>query len=235
MLKTKKQNGLKVLIVDDEKSIRQFLSVSLTAYGFDVVEAADGMQAIESIPASRPDVVILDLGLPDMDGTEVIEKIRQYSQIPIIILSVRDGQEDKIKALDKGADDYLTKPFGVEELHARLRAVLRRTLKNEEPVFKIGRLTIDISKRIIKINRKKIDLTPTEYDILKYLVLNAGKVLTHKQIIKNIWNKNPEEFEGMDHLLRVTVSNLRNKLEPDPSRPEYIITEPAIGYRLKTE
>jgi two-component system KDP operon response regulator KdpE len=235
VLNNKKQFGLKMLVIDDDRSIRQFLTVSLTANGFHVLDAANGTQAVTAASRFKPDVIILDLGLPDMDGNEVIRKIRQHSQIPIIILSVRDSQQDKIEALDNGADDYLSKPFGIEELLARLRAVLRRTIKNEEPVLKIGKLTIDLDKRIIQIHRKKIDLTPTEYDILKLLAQNAGKVLTHKQILKNIWNKNPEEFEGMDHLLRVTVSNLRNKLEPDPSRPEYIITEPAIGYRLKTE
>src|SRR4030042_4138155 len=130
-------------------------------------------------------------------------------------------------------DDYLTKPCGIDDLHARLRAVLRRTIRVEEtPVFKIGKLKIDLAKRIVQLNKNKIELSPTEYDLLKILVLNAGKVMTHKQILKNVWNINPDEYEGSDHLLRVTISNLRNKLEPDPSRPEYIITEPAIGYRL---
>jgi len=222
-------------VVDDERSIRQFLAVSLTAQGYALAEAATGHDAIESVSTFRPDAVILDLGLPDMEGIEVIEQIRTHSQIPIIILSVRDSQEEKIAALDKGADDYLTKPFGVEELHARLRAVLRRLVRIEDQAFKIGKLCMDLTKRRVRIGKKNIDLTPTEYDILKLLVFNAGKVITHKQIIKDIWNKNPEDFQGMDHLLRVTVSNLRNKLEPDPTRPEYIITEPAIGYRLRSD
>lgn len=236
MGKTKTQNNLRLLIVDDEKSIRKFLNVSLTSYGYQVSEAVNGKEALESITTFRPDVIILDLGLPDMDGIQVIENIRKYSQIPVIILSVRDEQQDKIEALDKGADDYLTKPFGIDELHARLRAVLRRAIRVEEtPVFKIGKLKIDLAKRIVQLNKNKIDLSPTEYDLLKIFVLNAGKVMTHKQILKNVWNINPDEYEGSDHLLRVTISNLRNKLEPDPSRPEYIITEPAIGYRLKSE
>ncbi|OGB62304.1 MAG: DNA-binding response regulator [Caldithrix sp. RBG_13_44_9] len=232
----KTKSNLRLLIVDDEKSIRKFLTVSLTSYGYQVSEAVNGKEALESITTFRPDVIILDLGLPDMDGIKVIENIRKYSQIPVIILSVRDEQQDKIEALDKGADDYLTKPFGIDELHARLRAVLRRTIRVEEtPVFKIGKLKIDLAKRIVQLNKNKIELSPTEYDLLKILVLNAGKVMTHKQILKNVWNINPDEYEGSDHLLRVTISNLRNKLEPDPSRPEYIITEPAIGYRLNSE
>jgi two-component system KDP operon response regulator KdpE len=229
-------NNLRLLIVDDEKSIRKFLNVSLTSYGYQVSEAITGKEALESVTTFRPDVIILDLGLPDMDGIEVIENIRKYSQIPLIILSVRDEQQDKIAALDKGADDYLTKPFGIDELHARLRAVLRRAIRIEEtPVFRIGKLKVDLARRIVLMDKNKVDLSPTEYDLLKILVLNAGKVMTHKQILKNVWNMDPDGYEGSDHLLRVTISNLRNKLEPDPTRPEYIITEPAIGYRLKSE
>jgi len=232
----KTRNNLRLLIVDDEKSIRKFLNVSLTSYGYQVSEAITGKEALESVTTFRPDVIILDLGLPDMDGIEVIENIRKYSQIPLIILSVRDEQQDKIAALDKGADDYLTKPFGIDELHARLRAVLRRAIRIEEtPVFRIGKLKVDLARRIVLMDKNKVDLSPTEYDLLKILVLNAGKVMTHNQILKNVWNMDPDGYEGSDHLLRVTISNLRNKLEPDPTRPEYIITEPAIGYRLKSE
>lgn len=234
MADIKNHNNLRILIVDDEKSIRKFLSVSLTSYGYAVSEAVTGKEAVDAISIFRPDVVILDLGLPDMDGNRVIEKIRKQSQIPIIILSVRDRQEDKIRALDAGADDYLIKPFGIEELHARLRAVLRRLArKEEEPIFKTGKLSVDISRRLVKTGGKEIDLSPTEYDILKLMVLNAGRVVTYNKIIKQIWNKTQDEYEGMEHLLRVTISNIRRKLEPDPSRPEYIITEPAVGYRLK--
>lgn len=235
MTETKNQSGIRVLVVDDEKSIRRFLSLSLTSCGYLVSEAINGKEAIESISLFRPDVVVLDLGLPDIDGIKVIEEIRKQNQVPIIILSVRDSQEDKIKALDKGADDYLTKPFGIEELYSRLKAVLRRTLRIEdEPVFKSGKLVVDLNKRIVKVGSKEIDLTPTEYDILKLLILNAGKVLTHRKLIKQVWGKDPDEYEGMEHLLRVTISNLRSKIEPDPSRPEFIITEPAVGYRLQS-
>lgn len=227
------KRALRALIVDDERAIRKFISVILSSSGYTVVEAATGKEAIGAVKDFRPDVVILDLGLPDIDGSKVIQEIRTRSQVPIIIVSIRDGQVDKVDALDKGADDYLTKPFEVQELHARLRAVLRRSIRIEdEPVFKTGGLSIDFAKRIVKSGSKEIKLTPTEYDLLKLLVLNAGKVLTHKQIINHIWNKNPEQFAGMDHLLRVTVSNLRGKIEPDPDRSRYIITEPAIGYRL---
>lgn len=236
MSHNKNRNRLRALIVDDEQAIRKFISVTLTSSGYTVAEAADGREAIFSVTTFRPDVVILDLGLPDMDGSKVIQEIRTHSQIPIIIVSVRDNQIDKVDALDKGADDYLIKPFEVQELQARLRAVLRRAIRIEdEPVFKTGELRIDFTKRIVKSGNKEIELTPTEYDLLKLLVLNAGKVLTHRQIIKHIWNKNPDQFEGMDHLLRVTVCNLRGKIETDPARSRYIITEPAIGYRLTVD
>jgi len=236
MNEIKNTNNLRVLIVDDEKSIRKFLSVSLISFGYTVSEAVNGKEAIESVTSFRPDVIILDLGLPDIDGNRVIEEIRKQSQVPIIVLSVRDRQEDKIKALDTGADDYLIKPFGIKELQARLRAVLRRIARIEdEPVFNTGKLCVDLSMRIVKMGNKEVELTPTEYEILKLLVLNAGKVLTCKQIIKQIWNQNSDEYEGIEHLLRVTISHLRSKLEPDPSRPAYIITEPAVGYRLKYE
>jgi two-component system, OmpR family, KDP operon response regulator KdpE len=178
--------------------------------------------------------MILDLGLPDMDGFEVIREIRKRSTVPIIVLTVRDQQDDKILALDLGADDYLTKPFGIDELHARMKAILRRVTPTEdEPVFNDGKLKIDYSRRLVTIDEKEIDLSPTEYSILLFLAQNAGKVLTHRQIIQKIWNRELNEFEGHDHLLRVTICNLRSKLEPDPSKPSYIITEPAVGYRLK--
>lgn len=236
MNETKNPNNLRVLIVDDEKSIRKFLSVSLISFGYNVSEAVNGKEAIAAVTSFRPDVIILDLGLPDIDGNKVIEEIRKQSQVPIIVLSVRDRQEDKIKALDRGADDYLIKPFSIKELQARLRAVLRRIARIEdEPVFNTGKLFVDLSRRIVKMGSKEVELTPTEYEILKLLVLNAGKVLTYKHIIKQIWNQNKDEYEGIEHLLRVTISNLRNKIEPDPSMPAYIITEPVVGYRLKYE
>jgi two-component system KDP operon response regulator KdpE len=227
---------MKVLAVDDDKSIRKFLSVSLAACGYQVLTGENGLQAIEAVSSFRPDVIILDLGLPDIDGLEVIEEIRKQSRAPIIILSVRDRQEDKIRALDNGADDYLTKPFRTGELHARLRAVLRRTSQaEEESVFKSGSLCVDYARRLVMVNNKEIELTPTEYDILRLLVLQAGKVVTQRTIFRQIWNREPGEHEGAGHLLRVTISHLRKKIEPNPAQPELIITEPAVGYRLRAE
>jgi two-component system KDP operon response regulator KdpE len=218
--------------VDDEKGIRRFLNASLSAYGHNIFESATGTDALEESVSSHPDIIILDLGLPDIDGIGVIRKIRNRAKTPIIVLSVREDASDKIAALDAGADDYLTKPFSTGELLARLRAVMRRLLPlDKEEVFRVGRLSMDIPKHQVMVNGSQVDLTPTEYDVLKLLVLNAGKVLTHRQILREVWNKK-EDLEGVLHLLRVTISNLRGKLEPNPDRPTYVLTEPGIGYRL---
>ncbi len=227
------QNNLRILVVDDEKSIRSFLKTSLSAYGYGVFEASKGKEALTESVSVHPDVIILDLGLPDMDGREVIARIRRRTKTPIIILSVRDDPLEKIAALDAGADDYLTKPFSVGELLARLKAVMRRLLPLEkEEILRLGKLVVDITSRRVTVNDNTIDLSPTEYDILKLLLLNSGKVLTHKQILREIWDKT-EDYEGILHLLRVTMSNLRSKIEPDPDRPTYILTEPGVGYRLR--
>lgn len=224
--------NMRILIVDDEKTIRRFLKATLVSHGYHVFEAADGAEALKYAIYSYPDVIILDLGLPDMDGIKVVQRIRERSKIPIIILSVRDSESDKIAALDAGADDYLTKPFKVGEMLARVRAVMRRLLpESYDTIFTVGKLSIDIGKRSVLVKGRQVHLTPIEYNILKILVLNAGKVLTHKQLLKEVWNKT-EDFEGIAHLLRVMISNLRNKIEPDPNRPIYILTEPGIGYRL---
>lgn len=224
--------NIRILIVDDEKAIRRFLKATLVAHGYNVFEASDGAEALKHSVSLYPDAIILDLGLPDMDGVEVARQIRKRSQIPIIILSVREGESDKIAALNAGADDYLTKPFKAGEMLARIRAVMRRLLpQNYEAVFTVGKLSVDIGKRSVAVKGRAVHLTPIEYAILKFFVLNAGKVLTHKQILKEIWDKT-EEFEGISHLLRVTISNLRNKIEPDPNRPTYVLTEPGVGYRL---
>ena len=226
------QNNLRILVVDDEKSIRSFLKTSLSAHGYDVFEAAKGKEALTESVSVHPDVIILDLGLPDMDGREVIVKIRKRTKTPIIILSVRDDSLEKIAALDAGADDYLTKPFSVGELLARLKAVMRRLLPLEiNQILRTGKLVVDITSRRVTVEDNQIDLSPTEYDILKLLLLNSGKVLTHKQILREIWDKT-EDYEGILHLLRVTMSNLRSKIEPNPDRPRYILTEPGVGYRL---
>jgi two-component system, OmpR family, KDP operon response regulator KdpE len=226
------QNSLRILVVDDESSIRSFLKTSLSAYGYAVFEAGKGKEALTGSVSVHPDAIILDLGLPDMDGREVIVKIRQRAKTPIIILSVRDDPLEKIAALDAGADDYLTKPFSVGELLARLKAVMRRLLPLEKgEALRSGKLVMDITGRRVSIEDNEISLSPTEYDILKLLILNSGKVITHKQILREVWNKT-EDYEGVLHLLRVTMSNLRGKIEPNPDRPTYILTEPGVGYRL---
>lgn len=222
--------GLKVLVVDDEIAIRRFLRVALNGQGFIVSETSTGQEALQAISNIRPDVVILDLGLPDMDGIDVTKRTREWSKVPIIILSVREQEDDKIAALDAGADDYLTKPFGMGELLARIRTVLRRQNSiMSEPIFSIGSLVVDLANRLVTVNGIEIQLTPTEYEILRLLVTNAGKVITNRQLLKQVWGEGYDDL----HILRVNVSNLRHKLEPDPSRPTYLHTEPGVGYRLK--
>ncbi|MRS02337.1 response regulator [bacterium] len=222
--------GLKVLVVDDEIAIKRFLRVALNGQGFIVSEAATGHEAIQTLATARPDLMILDLGLPDIDGIEVIRRLREWSQIPIIILSVREQEVDKIAALDAGADDYLTKPFGMGELLARIKTVMRRQISGTaEPVLSFEALTVDLANRMVTVKDEKVTLTPTEYDILRLLVINAGKVLTNHQLLRQVWGEGYNDL----HILRVNISNLRHKLEPDPSRPTYIHTEPGVGYRLK--
>ncbi len=225
-------SGPRVLIVDDEQAIRRFLRLTLTSQGYTVFEASSGLEALTTAGNYKPDVIILDLGLPDMDGCDVTLLFRQWTQIPIIILSVRGSEGDKIKALDAGADDYLTKPFSTGELLARLRANLRRTSQAaSEPIFTNGDLVMDLPKRVVTLAGHEVQLTPTEYDLLKTLVTYAGKVVTHHQLLREVWGK---AYEQELHILHVNVSNLRHKIEPDPTRPRFIITEPGVGYRLKT-
>lgn len=226
------ESPLRILIVDDERSIRRFLRASLTSHNYQVIEAETGQTALAAAVEHRPDLLILDLGLPDMDGVEVTRQLREWYQSPILILSVRDQENDKIAALDAGADDYLTKPFGVGELMARIRVALRRSPHPvDEPVFEVDDLKVDLARRLVTLQAQEIDLTPTEYDILHILVQHAGRVLTHRQILRDVWG---EAYETETHLLRVNMSNLRRKIEPDPNQPHYIITEPGVGYRLKT-
>jgi two-component system KDP operon response regulator KdpE len=228
------EKGLRILVVDDERAIRRFLRASLSTHGFAVLEAATGEEALAVAAEQRPDIIFLDLGLPDMDGIQVTQRLREWSQTPVIILSVRDQEKDKIEALDAGADDYLTKPFGMGELMARVRGVLRRSLPGAaDPVFTIGDLQVDLSRRRVSLAGKEISLTPTEYDILKVLVQNAGKVLTHHLIMRKVWGGGGYEEEA--HLLRVNISNLRRKIEPDPTRPVYLVTEPGVGYRFRND
>ncbi len=221
----------RVLIVDDEHAILRFLRASLAAHGYGVFEAATGEEALQAIPTVRPDVVILDLGLPDIDGVEVTKRLREWSATPVIVLSVRNDEGEKIRALDAGADDYLTKPFGVGELLARLRAALRhRTPESPNATLAVGDLVIDVARRIVTVGGEPIQLTPTEYDLLRVLATHAGKVLTHRHLLREVWGA---AYESETHLLRVNISNLRRKIEPEPAQPQYIVNEPGVGYRLR--
>jgi len=223
--------GQRVLIVDDENAIRRYLRAALSAQGFAIYEAASGQEAINAVVANHPDLIILDLGLPDFDGIEVTRRLREWSQTPIIILSVREAENDKIAALDAGADDYLTKPFGTGELMARMRVALRRmTNTPDEPVLRVDNLKMDVSRRLVTVDENQVSLTPTEYEILRLLLQNAGRVLTHRQLLRQVWGT---AYESEMHILRVNISNLRRKIEPDPSRPHYLLTEPGVGYRIR--
>jgi two-component system KDP operon response regulator KdpE len=221
----------KILVVDDERSIRRFLKVSLGSH-YTVFEAANGEEALHAVFVEQPDLVILDLGLPDMDGADVTRRLREWTRVPIIIISVREREDDKIAALDAGADDYLTKPFGVGELMARIRVAMRHAVQPENlPAFDLGDLHVDLVRRLVTMGGEAVTLTPTEYDILRTLIQNSGKVLSHRQLLRAVWGS---AYESETHLLRVNVSNLRAKIEPDASRPQLILTEPGVGYRLKT-
>lgn len=224
------KDGARVLIVDDERAIRRFLRTVLEAHNYYVVEAERGQEGLAAVAQHRPDLLILDLGLPDMDGLDVTKRLREWSEIPIIVLSVREQEADKIAALDAGADDYLTKPFGAGELLARLRAALRRIAPPaSEAVLSCRELIIDLPRRKVTMGGDEVQLTPTEYDLLRVLVSHAGRVLTHNQLLKQVWGAG---YEDDVHLLRVNISNLRRKLEPDSARPQYIVTEPGVGYRF---
>jgi len=226
-------NPLRVLIVDDEATIRRFLTNVLATDRCAVFQAENGSLALAAAAATRPDLILLDLGLPDMDGVDVIRKIRTWSPVPIIVLSVRGQETDKVKALDAGADDYLTKPFGIAELLARIRVAVRRAVQQApEQVFRVGDLEVDLIRRRVKVHEAEVQLTPTEYELLRLLVTHAGKVLTHTQILKQIWGAT---HINQPHVLRVNISNLRHKIEAEISRPRYIRTEPGVGYRLWVE
>ncbi len=225
--------GPRVLVVDDEPAIRRFLQVSLSAHGYAIIEAERGDQALTEVRSHRPDLIILDLGLPDIDGIELTRRIREWNAVPIIILSVRGQEADKIGALDAGADDYLTKPFSSGELLARMRVCLRRgTATGPQATYTFGNLHMDLSKRLVALDGQDVRLTPTEYDLLCALVVNAGKVLTHRHLLREVWGPG---YDGETHMLRVNISNLRHKIEADPTRPRLLITEPGVGYRLRVE
>jgi two-component system KDP operon response regulator KdpE len=225
------ESKLRILVVDDERPIRHFLQITLAAEGYTVFEAGDGREALGQVAAHRPDLIILDLGLPDVDGIEVTRILRAQSQVPIIILSVRDQETEKVTALDAGADDYLTKPFGTAELLARIRGVMRRAtqMPTAETLASDG-LEVDLAHRVVTAFGQEVHLSPTEYELLRVLVMQAGKVLTHRQLLQQVWGAG---YEGESHLLRVTVGHLRQKLEPEPGRPRWIVTEPGVGYRLR--
>lgn len=223
----------RVLVVDDDESIRRFLDIALRVRGYEVFEAAGARAALAAAPTVRPDIVILDLGLPDGDGVDVTKQLRAGDHAAILVLSVRDQEEDKVAALEAGAEDYLTKPFGIDELHARLRVLLRRRAahRTEGPV-RTGDLEIDFDRRVVKMQGKSVHLTPTEYDLLRALAQADGRVRTHRQLLQQIWGS---AYASEGHLLRVNISNLRRKIEPDPGAPRYVVTEPRVGYRLSVQ
>ena len=224
--------GARVLVVDDEPGILRALRTNLTGHGFQVETAETGAAALASFRVRKPDLVILDLGLPDMDGTEVIRAVRLESSVPILVLSVRGGERDKVAALDLGADDYLTKPFGVDELLARVRVSLRhaaRPVSGSEPVFRVGELEIDFEGRRVRLAGADLHLTPTEFELLKAFAVHPDKVLTDRMLLQAVWGP---EYGDEAHYLHVYMARLRKKIEPDPQSPRYLLTEPGVGYRL---
>ena len=226
------EKGLRVLVIDDEPQIRKLLKVSLGAHGYDVHESMSGMDSVVQAADIKPDLVILDLGLPDIDGKEVVRRLREWSDVPILILTARDQEKEKIDALDAGADDYITKPFSMGELLARMRVSVRRSAHaGEDPVIQCGDLSIDLAQRRVTVDAQEIKLTPTEYDIIKILAQNAGKVLTHRQLLKAVWG---DTYSDDTHYIRVYIGQLRRKIEPNPTQPRYIVTESGVGYRLMT-
>jgi two-component system KDP operon response regulator KdpE len=222
----------KILIVDDEPQILRALRAGLVAHGYDVVSAADGEEALDRAATELPDAVILDLNLPKLSGLDVCKALREWSPVPILVLSVRDAERDKVTALDLGADDYLTKPFGTDELLARLRVALRHAARESnppEPIVHAGAVMIDLSRHMVKRGEEEVRLTATEHKLLAYLATNAGRVLTHTQILEHVWGPG---YENETQNLRVYVSQLRRKLDPDATQPQMITTEPGVGYRF---
>jgi two-component system KDP operon response regulator KdpE len=218
------------LVIDDEPQMRRLLRVTLEANGYRVFDAATGKDGLAQAAQRRPDVVLLDLGLPDLEGAELLKRLREWSRVPVIILSVRDREDDKVAALDAGADDYVTKPFNSAELLARLRAALRHAQpQGVDAVFRSGDLEVDLSKRVVLKKGAEVKLTPIEYSLLRVLVTHAGKVLTHRQLLTEVWGAKAVE---QTHYLRVHFAHLREKIEVNPSKPELIITESGVGYRL---
>ncbi len=223
----------RVLVVDDDAQILRALRTSLRAHGYDVIVASDGESALEAAATQATDVVVLDLGLPDIDGLEVIRRLRSWTEVPVIILSVRDSQEEKVGALDLGADDYVTKPFGIEELLARMRAVKRRSKTDDTPaVLTFGPLEVDLAREQVQLDGSPLKLTPIEYKLLTTMATNAGKLLTHRYLLQRVWGPS---YGTESHYRRVFMRQLRQKLGDNPNRPRYIVTEPGLGYRWKAE
>lgn len=225
-------NSATIIVIEDEAQIRRFLRTTLASEGYRVIEAETGKQGLTEAATHKPDLIILDLGLPDMDGVEVVKGIRAWSSVPIIILSARSQESDKISALDAGADDYLVKPFGVGELLARIRVALRHVSSDangEEGVFSVEELKVDMIHRRVTVSGEEVHLTPIEYRLLTALVKHAGKVLTHRLLLKEVWGPN---YVERAHYLRVYMGILRHKLEKDPARPRFLLTEVGVGYRL---
>jgi two-component system, OmpR family, KDP operon response regulator KdpE len=221
---------IRVVLVDDEVQIVRALQASLEVRGYDVLSAGTGSEALRMLATSEPDIVVLDLGLPDLDGTEVLKRLRSYSDVPVIILTIREEQDDKVAALEAGADDYVTKPFGMEELLARMRAVMRRASPDGdgEPILTFGNIEIDLSRKLIRKASQIIHLTPKEYGLLEAMATHRGKLLTHRWLLSRVWGPG---YEDEREYLRVFVAQLRKKLEDDPQRPRWILTDPGVGYR----
>lgn len=229
------KGGARILVVDDEVEIVRALQRSLTAHGFEVFAAYSGEEALEAVAHYRPDVMLLDLGLPGMSGLEVAREVRSQSNLPIIVLSVKDTERDKVQALDLGADDYVSKPFGVNEVLARIRVALRHSAQLEsgtQPVFAAGPLSVDFAQRQVLLAGKEVKLTPTEYDLLKALIKNRGKILTRQMLLSQVWGTG---YGAESHYLHVYVGQLRRKIEPDPANPRFILTISGVGYRFNAD
>jgi two-component system KDP operon response regulator KdpE len=226
-------DGPLIVLIEDELQIRRFLRAALSNHNYRLIEAESGQEGMNQILTHQPDLILLDLGLPDMDGLEVVRRVREWSSIPVVVLSARGQEQDKVNALDMGADDYLTKPFGVSELLARLRVALRHAQQREDgtatPTFATGALRVDLTRQQVFVNDQEVHLTPIEYRLLTTLVRNAGKVVTHRNLLREVWGP---AYTTESQYLRVFMGQLRHKLEEDPARPRYIRTEPGVGYRL---
>jgi two-component system KDP operon response regulator KdpE len=227
------ENGPLILLIEDEPQMRRFLRAALTGHGFRLVESETGGDGLTQAATRNPDVVLLDLGLPDIDGLDVTRRLREWSQTPIVVISARGQEQDKVDALDAGADDYLTKPFGVPELLARIRVALRHTAhaaSDDEPIFRVGELCVDFARRQVFVGDAEVHLTPTEYKMLALLVRNAGRLVTHRQLLLEVWGPGSTT---QTQYLRVYMGQLRRKVERDPARPQFLLTEAGVGYRLR--